>query len=51
MFINADQVQAERIRLMNRFKAKKSRVMVSTDLLARGIDVQSISMVINYDLA
>lgn len=35
---------------MNRFKAKKSRVIVSTDLLARGIDVQSISLVINYDL-
>ncbi len=51
VYINSDQMQSERIRLMNRFKAKKSRVIVSTDLLARGIDVQSISLVINYDLA
>lgn len=35
---------------MKEFASGKSRVLVSTDLLARGIDVQQVSVVINYDL-
>ncbi|RZS20818.1 hypothetical protein BHM03_00053371 [Ensete ventricosum] len=35
---------------MREFRSGSSRVLVTTDLLARGIDVQQVSMVINYDL-
>jgi len=40
----------ERKRRMDAFRAGKTRVLITTDLLARGIDVQQISLVINYDL-
>merc|ERR1712137_258903 len=32
------------------FRSGSSRVLITTDLLARGIDVQQVSLVINYDL-
>lgn len=35
---------------MNEFRSGSSRVLITTDLLARGIDVQQVSLVINYDL-
>ena len=35
---------------LNRFKAGKTRVLVTTDLLARGIDIQFLPFVINYEL-
>ena len=35
---------------MREFTSGTSRVLISTDLLARGIDVQQVSLVINYDL-
>lgn len=35
---------------MREFRSGSSRVLISTDLLARGIDVQQVSLVINYDL-
>ena len=35
---------------MNDFRSGTVRVMISTDLLARGIDIQQISLVINYEL-
>jgi len=35
---------------MNEFRSGTSRVLITTDLLARGIDVQQVSIVINYDL-
>lgn len=35
---------------MNEFRTGSSRILISTDLLARGIDVQQVSLVINYDL-
>eukprot|EP00656_Telonema_subtile_P041470 TRINITY_DN4664_c0_g1_i1.p1 TRINITY_DN4664_c0_g1~~TRINITY_DN4664_c0_g1_i1.p1 ORF type:complete len:761 (-),score=219.41 TRINITY_DN4664_c0_g1_i1:142-2424(-) len=41
---------AERQQRMKDFRAGHSRVMIGTDLIARGIDVQQISVVINYDL-
>jgi len=40
----------ERDAVMRDFRTGKSRVLISTDLLARGIDVQGVSVVINYDL-
>ena len=36
--------------MMSDFKSGRSRIMLSTDLLARGIDVQQLSLVINMDL-
>lgn len=40
----------ERKRVLNDFRNGSSRVLITTDLLARGIDVQHVSIVINYDL-
>lgn len=42
--------QTERDTIMNEFRNGLSRVLIATDLLARGIDVQSVSTVFNYDL-
>jgi translation initiation factor 4A len=42
--------QSERDKVMKDFRMGTSRVLVSTDLLARGIDVYQVSLVINYDL-
>jgi translation initiation factor 4A len=42
--------QVERDRITNEFRAGKSRVLITTDLMARGIDIQHVSIVINYDL-
>ena len=39
-----------RTQVMNEFRTGSSRILISTDLLARGIDVQQISLVINYDM-
>jgi translation initiation factor 4A len=35
---------------MKEFRSGSSRVLITTDLLARGIDVQQVSLVINYDI-
>ena len=40
----------DRLSNMNDFKSGKTRIMLSTDLLARGIDIQQLSLVINFDL-
>ena len=42
--------QQEREVIMREFRTGSSRVLISTDLLARGIDVHQVSLVINYDL-
>jgi len=41
---------SERKRRMDAFRTGKTRVLITTDLLARGIDVQQISLVINFEL-
>merc|ERR1712060_36971 len=48
--MHADLDQEERDLVMREFRSGSSRVLISTDLLARGIDVQQVSLVINYDL-
>lgn len=48
--MHGDMVQREREEIMKNFRSSESRVLITTDLLARGIDVQEVSMVINYDL-
>jgi superfamily II DNA/RNA helicase len=40
----------ERMNIMKQFRNGDTRILLSTDLLARGIDVQQVSLVINYDL-
>ncbi|KAB8606266.1 hypothetical protein FH972_025895 [Carpinus fangiana] len=42
--------QGQRDVIMKEFRSGSSRVLIATDLLARGIDVQQVSLVINYDL-
>jgi len=48
--MHADLDQQDRELVMREFRSGSSRVLISTDLLARGIDVQQVSLVINYDL-
>ena len=42
--------QFSRNKVMKDFRSGISRILISTDLLARGIDIQQISLVVNYDL-
>jgi len=42
--------QKEREIILSEFRSGSSRVLITTDLLARGIDVQQVSLVINYDI-
>jgi len=48
--MHGDMDQKERDLIMKEFRSGSSRVLITTDLLARGIDVQQVSLVINYDL-
>ncbi|AAW41293.1 hypothetical protein CNBA7450 [Cryptococcus deneoformans B-3501A] len=48
--MHGDMKQEEREVIMKEFRSGSSRVLITTDLLARGIDVQQVSLVINYDL-
>lgn len=48
MHANMDQKQRDTI--MQEFRSGQSRVLITTDVWARGIDVQQVSLVINYDL-
>lgn len=49
-FIHGEMEPDERQRRMKEFRSGNVRIMISTDLLARGIDIQQISLVINYEL-
>ncbi|MCR4284943.1 MAG: DEAD/DEAH box helicase [archaeon] len=48
--IHGNKSQFQRTKALNDFKSGKIRVLVATDIAARGIDVENISHVINYDL-
>jgi len=48
--LHGDMDQKERELIMREFRSGSSRVLITTDLLARGIDVQQVSLVINYDM-
>ena len=43
-------VQKERDAIMNEFRKGDSRVLIATDIWGRGLDVQQVSLVVNYDL-
>lgn len=49
-YIHGEMEVGERKRRMASFRSGEVRVLISTDLLARGIDVQQVSLVINYEL-
>jgi ATP-dependent RNA helicase RhlE len=48
--IHGDRPQAERVKALESFRRGRTRVLVATDVAARGIDVTGISHVVNYDL-
>jgi ATP-dependent RNA helicase RhlE len=48
--IHGDKSQTARQRALSNFKARQTRVLVATDIAARGIDVEELSHVINFDL-
>jgi len=48
--IHSEMKGCERKEIMDEFIRGSSRVLISTDLLSRGIDIQQVSLVINYDL-
>ncbi len=48
--IHGDRSQGQRVRALESFRRGKTRVLVATDIAARGIDVEGISHVINYDV-
>lgn len=47
---HSDLEQAQREDIMQRFKARRIRVLVGTDVISRGIDIVGISLVVNYDV-
>ncbi|KAK8818093.1 eukaryotic initiation factor 4A-III [Blastocystis sp. ATCC 50177/Nand II] len=48
--MHGDMPQSERDKIMEEFRAGNSRVLIATDVWGRGLDVQQVSLVINYDL-
>jgi ATP-dependent RNA helicase DeaD len=48
--MHGDMVQGARDRVMKAFRAGEVRILVATDVVGRGIDVSSISHIINYDI-
>ena len=48
--IHGDMDMSEREQTMREFRTGSSRVLISTDLLGRGIDIQQVNLIINFDL-
>jgi len=48
--ISSDLDQSAREEVLRRFKNKRLRILVATDIISRGIDIDSIDLVINYDV-
>lgn len=46
---HSDLEQSEREQIMNQFKSRKLQMLIGTDILSRGIDVEGIELVVNYD--
>lgn len=49
-YIIGDMQQSRRLKVLNDFKEGKVSILVATDVAARGIDVNDLAMVVNYDL-
>ena len=50
MAIHGNKSQGARERALNAFKAQKVKILIATDIAARGIDVSHVSHVVNYDI-
>jgi len=48
--IHGDKTQANRLKTLNDFKEGKTRVLVATDIASRGLDIEHLPYVINYEL-
>lgn len=48
--LTGDMPDEERRQIMSKFVQGESRILISTDLIGRGIDIQQVNLVINYDL-
>ncbi len=48
--IHSDLEQPEREEVLRQFRSRNLRILVATDVLSRGIDIENISLVINYDV-
>ncbi len=48
--ISSDLEQKEREEVLMSFKSKRTRILVATDVLSRGIDIKDINLIINYDV-
>jgi len=48
--MHGDMPQEERESIMEAFRSLEYRVLITTDVFARGIDISQVSLVINYDL-
>jgi ATP-dependent RNA helicase RhlB len=49
-FIIGDLPQSRRLKVINDVKAGKTKILVATDVAARGLDIEGLAMVVNYDL-
>lgn len=48
--IHGGKEQKERLAVLNRFRSGKNKVLIATDVSARGIDIEGVNLVVNYDL-
>lgn len=48
--MHGEMEQKERDKIMKEFREGKSRLLISTDVFARGLDIPQVSLVVNYDL-
>src|SRR5208337_1903792 len=48
--LNGDLTQHQRDRAMNAFRSGQSRILVATDLAGRGLDIDGVTHIINYDV-
>lgn len=48
--LHGDLSQKERNQVLNEYRSGTARILIATDIIARGIDIQQVSIVINYDL-
>ena len=48
--LHGDKVQAERTRTINRMKSRQTKILVATDVAARGLDIQDLTHVVNFEI-
>jgi len=48
--ISSDLEQSDREKVLQAFKARRTRILVATDVLSRGIDIKEINLIINFDV-